>query len=855
MNGSATRLTLYALISAIEADLRTHLASILAGQQNLQQTLGSELYTKAFERLQKEQGVSAYITELKDLLPFFDFSDSLQLLNSFSAKLHADIRQSLALNADALSSVVHVRNRVMHARPLLHDDFPKIHDLSEKLASLITTWPNLAQAFCTIKDNPSSVLTGNIPDVDEGQRNHNLPIPDFDETGFLGRDNQAKQLLNLLQGPYPVISVIGEGGIGKTALALKVAYDVLDDSNFTFDSIVWATAKGSTLSPREIVNIEGAIKDSLGIFTAVSTQLSGLPTTNAMGEVLSYLTEFRILLILDNLETVIDASIREFLESLPNGSKVLITSRIGLGDFERRVKLDRLDERDAAYLLRTLAKLRGVDSLAKTPEDQLRNYVKRMKCNPGYIKWFVAAVQAGRRPEDVLLNPSLFLDYCLSHVHEYLCPEAKRLLGVLQTIPRHLSLAELAYYVNMETAPLNSAVQQLLSTNMVSMVSMKAGPSGETQYALSELAREYLLKKQPLLAEDAHILHDLDNRLRLASTETSGSSKANPYSIYTVDASTVGERIAARYLLDALHLTNRHDYSTARDKVNRAKDLSPHFYEVHRVEAFLNALTGNLDEARQCYDHAVTLAPNSARLRVWYGGFLLRYMQDPEGALREFREASKLAPTAPDHRLEIARAHFQMHQFDAAELELTGIAKSPYLVGLIKRKYWDTLLQLHQRKADFCLRSHDTVICVSALEKLADLYEDCPVYIRDRHVADTLDRAAVSAQRCLSLVIDKAERERVEAILERLRTEQEGLFYDTAVQSTTQRYRGIVTSLSHNGQRFGFVTPDKEKELFFHFSAVMNLARNQVPRINANMTFDIGMNANGRCAVNCRLED
>ena len=196
-----------------------------------------------------------------------------------------------------------------------------------------------------------------------------------------------------------------------------------------------------------------------------------------------------------------------------------------------------------------------------------------------------------------------------------------------------------------------------------------------------------------------------------------------------------------------------------------------------------------------------------------------------------------------------------MHQFDAAELELTGIAKSPYLVGLIKRKYWDTLLQLHQRKADFCLRSHDTVICVSALEKLADLYEDCPVYIRDRHVADTLDRAAVSAQRCLSLVIDKAERERVEAILERLRTEQEGLFYDTAVQSTTQRYRGIVTSLSHNGQRFGFVTPDKEKELVFHFSAVMNLARNQVPRINANMTFDIGMNANGRCAVNCRLED
>ena len=145
MHGSATRLTLYALISAIETDLRTHVLNALGGERDVRAVLGPDIHAKAFERLQKEQGVSAYITGLKDLLPYFDFPDALQLLQTHSSKLSSNLRRWLGEYEQTLINLVHVRNRVMHSRPLLHDDFPSTYDLAEQLAGKAEGWPSVSQ--------------------------------------------------------------------------------------------------------------------------------------------------------------------------------------------------------------------------------------------------------------------------------------------------------------------------------------------------------------------------------------------------------------------------------------------------------------------------------------------------------------------------------------------------------------------------------------------------------------------------------------------------------------------------------------------------------------------------------------
>jgi len=106
---------------------------------------------------------------------------------------------------------------------------------------------------------------------------------------------------------------------------------------------------------------------------------SNLQGSDPFSEVIEYLSNFKILLIIDNLETILDERIRSFLEQLPMGSKILLTSRIGLGAFEHPVKLESMDQNDAVALLRATAKIREVDTLVNMTNDRLKAYCNRMK--------------------------------------------------------------------------------------------------------------------------------------------------------------------------------------------------------------------------------------------------------------------------------------------------------------------------------------------------------------------------------------------------------------------------------------------------------------------------------------------
>lgn len=161
---------------------------------------------------------------------------------------------------------------------------------------------------------------------------HNLPGRQTEV--FVNRQQEISQLLRWLADDQAshCLSIQGLGGMGKTTLALTAVQQQLHlPSNFT--AIIFVSAKQQNLTPLGILPRLRSDRTLRDIFNAIAHTLncSDLLLTDFVEQVermQRLLTQQRILLIVDNLETIDPQEpIFSFLYDLPATVKVLITSR------------------------------------------------------------------------------------------------------------------------------------------------------------------------------------------------------------------------------------------------------------------------------------------------------------------------------------------------------------------------------------------------------------------------------------------------------------------------------------------------------------------------------------------------
>jgi len=622
---------IFAIIRALEVDGRKLV------EQFLEPTLGlSGLLRPFHEKIEKRRGNDENTTYPLDYL---DFGDIFEIFNSNRSSFPSDISTDLETIRASTSTVVRIRNAVMHGRSIKEDDEESLQNITKGLQSPL--WQNLQKTLKSIQFDEIEQEFEVQPD--SSRVLHNLPRPDHNDTSLIGRRKEVEEVSHLLlQNRSSVITITGPGGIGKTAVSLEIAYSFVAKES-PFELILWATFKNEKLTVDGIKEIT----DSTRTFPELTDLFAGVigasldSTSLALGKALSGINT---LICLDNLETVTGNDFVNFYNMMPDSCKFLITSRRGIGQIERRFDLQPIARRDAIHFIHALIRNLRVSELQATRAEVIEAIVDRYSNNPLAIKWFVQSVSSGIPINEIFkYREREFFEFCVGSVVEGLSAMSKNVLFTLKYLNRWASIEELFLLTSIEEQALSVAIRDLQLASLIE--SRIVGAEIRQQVQITESAHKYVKDFEGQDESFMEILKKEETRLRQDETERQRDlqSPFSPYAIATRDDSDVP---IATMLRKAIR-ESRGDSARALDLIGAARRLAPDYWEVDKTEAIIRFWTKDTSGVVPLYESALQKAPNiKMRSIVYflYAGFIARQGQG--------KEAFDLLSNIPDDLIE-----------------------------------------------------------------------------------------------------------------------------------------------------------------------------------------------------------
>lgn len=627
-----TRARLFVLIDSFERDIRALLVRYVLMELNEIDALGPS-YEKAILRRDNDaSGGDALLVDYLDLREAYD------LLNAHRRLLPEELGRELRELTSELDRLVPIRNRVMHGRPLAMGDL----DVAVSILIQFQTqwWKNLDSTLRQLVAQPDWEPAFEVRPPDHQVLN-NLPLPEYDDTGLVGRSKEVEDVVGLLKKRRePILTITGEGGIGKTALALEVCYRLVDDLEKPFETILWTSLKHERLTAAGIEQIAGATRDLAGAILPIGRAFDE-EFTGSVEEIAQALEGIRALVVIDNLETIAGNDFIEMYDKLPADATFLITSRVGLGELERRYPLLSLRPEDSVRLLSDFIRARRIEAIARISGEIRRRIVDKLRNNPLAIRWFVLAVEAGKDPVGLLRGQDSLIDFCVRSVYESLGIEAQKVLTALSVLGRGVSPDHLVVLLDVDVDSLNSSLHQLYRGSLIRRTTSTESSELSTTVSLTETASAFI-DRLPL--QNAELKSEIARRdKQFRDTEERRKADEAERSLAPVVVRTRGPQDipTAHILRAALLAAKSREFEKALGLVAQARRLNPDFWEVDRVEGFIRAGSGDLGAASVAYERAYRNSETEGRAVVshFLAGHLARNLKDPLRAIPYAREA------------------------------------------------------------------------------------------------------------------------------------------------------------------------------------------------------------------------
>jgi len=610
-------------------------------------------------------------------------------------------------------------------------------DTRQTMIALVNTMGE-QQKLIAASSHPS------LPLIDSPKIYHRLHSPNYK---FVGRQEELEEVLRILRpyphSQYPLVTIDGIGGVGKTALALAVAYyyvrefENLDEAE-RFKAVVWTSAKKSILTPSGIVPSRQSLRNLGDIYSELAQTLKRPDILSARveeqdGLVGNVLSNSRVLLIVDNLETVDDPKVMEFLRELPAPTKAIITTRMRV-DGAVSVRLEGMQGNDTIKLIEQECSAKKVH-LSVTEQEKLAENTAGV---PLAIVWTVGQIDYGRSIDDAILALRSaggdYAKFCFSESLELLQREHKRhairLLMGLALFADGATREALGFVCGLQDSK-DMRDEGLADLTRLSLINYDG-----IRFSMLPLTKEFAIVE---LGKDLQFKEDATSRWfkwHILLTEQAGGGKTD------LDESVLESlRIEHTNILWAIDSSFHHERFDIYVKLVRGMEffwLSEHWREFERYLERARNLVPDMNDRihfaarlvwlyvlREDFKKAEELLGYANKLLEEYPspyekmriedftGQMYMEMDELDKAEEHLREALRLAQERPDRRGQFACLKYlgevyckrgdaetakdllkQAHPFAAGEGEdqwKRGLAHEFHLRGLISlvEKKWD----------------------------------------------------------------------------------------------------------------------------------------------------------------------
>lgn len=682
------RKIMYHMIISLERDLIEYLSPLISIED-----FTTEMINKAESR-------KTTIISVKNMLEQLGYGDYIELINRCKSKLQLTQNELNFINKNASMNIVEIRNRVMHPKPLNFDDYAILENLFFRINTYVYSipWINVIDAQKKIKNNPSEILQKEIRQINNTIID-NLPPLDCEELEFIGRGKEIGELKQyILNDNYRITSIVAAGGYGKTALALKVLNDLKKSGKSPFELMIWVSFKTRQLDKTSFIDINEAITDLADMNEFLNDFIGG-DIEKIQEELISLAQQFKMLLILDNLETLNHQDMLPFINEYINYGKILITSRVSIGQLDKRFDLNPLNQNDLLEFTNRLLNYYNLDE--KFTSKQILNLAEKVLfSNPLSIKWAIRSIAKGATLEEVYKGREDVVEFCMSNVYDKISTLGKNILNLLAFNISPMTFGQIVFYLQKnyeDFTAINDAITQLTQACFLDKIKLKEG-----KYTLIEQGKIFI----DSLSDNEGLKEHFSNKKREISTihqSINVDSEENPYNNNSITIFNTSEDIiiSAYYLFKAVKLIEERKNEEALELVLLAENISDDYSECYKIHGLILSYMENPD-AELKYKLAINKSKSLRDKLVQHVAITNYYIKvdNFSEALVMIEKAIKLDPNNINVILEKIKVLLYTGKYSEAESLILSVHEDMLKDNKTKNVFITRKADLMRRKAE-----------------------------------------------------------------------------------------------------------------------------------------------------------